>query len=54
MERVSVNREQVLARMANQWPQKEKMKRADFIIENNSTIPVITQVLDIDKKLRSF
>lgn len=53
IERDKVNREQVLARMANQWPQQEKMKRADYIIENNPDIPLISQVLEIDKELRS-
>lgn len=34
MKRDGVSREMVEARMRNQWPEEEKMKLADFIIEN--------------------
>jgi len=40
MERDGVSKEEVLARIKNQWPDSEKKKLADFIVENidlNST-----------------
>lgn len=37
MQRDGVSREQVLQRMAHQWPDEEKIKRSDFVI-NNTTL----------------
>lgn len=39
------SREEVRAIMASQWPDEEKLKRADFIIYNDNQHLVIPQVL---------
>ena len=49
MERDGVTREQVLARMANQLPDKEKVKLVDFVIQNrnlNTTTAKVAQIHD--------
>ncbi|NOX86929.1 MAG: dephospho-CoA kinase [Chlorobi bacterium] len=52
MERDGVTGEEVRARMANQWPEEEKAKRADFVIINDGEHFLIPQILEIDKTLR--
>lgn len=50
MERDGVTREQVLARMANQLPDKEKVKLVDFVIQNrnlNTTTAKVAQIHDL-------
>jgi dephospho-CoA kinase len=47
MERDQVSREQVLSRIKNQMPDEEKIKLADFIIENNEKQLVIPQVIKL-------
>lgn len=37
-----------------QMPEEEKLKRADYIIVNDDTTPVIPQVVELDRKFRSF
>lgn len=44
-------REAILARIRRQWPEEEKIKRADFIIYNDGTQLLIPQVLRIHKAL---
>ncbi len=51
MKRNSVSREEVLRRMANQWPEKEKLSRADYVIYNDLTQSVIKQVLAIHEDI---
>ena len=51
MERDHVKREAVVSRMQNQWPQEEKIKRADYIIHNDGEQLVIPQVLKIHHDL---
>ena len=46
-----VTKEQVVARMNNQWKDAEKEPLADFIIVNDEQDSVITQVLAIHQKL---
>lgn len=43
--------ENITARMKNQWPNEEKVKKADFIIFNDGIQAVIPQVVAIHKKL---
>ena len=42
-----LSKQDIEARIATQMPEEEKMKRADFIIFNDGTQPLITQVLNI-------
>jgi dephospho-CoA kinase len=52
MQRDQVSREDVIKRMANQWPEEKKIALADFVIGNNESTLVIPQVLAIDQKLK--
>jgi dephospho-CoA kinase len=49
--RDNVSEETITARMTNQWPEEEKIKRANFIIENNDETLLIPQVIEIHKLL---
>ncbi|MCB2222174.1 MAG: dephospho-CoA kinase [Bacteroidetes bacterium] len=51
MLRDGVSESDVLSRMKNQWPQEEKIKRADFVIHNDGNRLVIPQVLEIHRTL---
>ena len=44
--------EQIKQRMANQLPEAEKLAKADFVVYNDETQFLITQVLAIDEVLR--
>lgn len=52
MKRDNHTRKQVLEKMKNQLPQEEKVRRADFVVDNNEDRLVIPQVLEIDEKIR--
>ena len=45
--------EDVLQRMNNQLMDKEKIKMADFVIENNDNQLIISQILKLDQLLKS-
>jgi len=45
--------EEVLQRMNNQLMDKEKIKMADFVIENNDNQLIISQILKLDQLLKS-
>ena len=49
----NLTREQVIARMKNQWNDEQKSKLADFIIDNNDDKLVVPQVLAILKTLEN-
>lgn len=51
MSRDKVSREDVLARINKQMPEEEKEKLATMIIRNNESEFLITQVLNIHKKI---
>ena len=51
MQRDGVTENQVLARMNNQFSDKVKIEKSDFIIENYSLLKTKNQVLKIHKKL---
>ncbi|GET28430.1 dephospho-CoA kinase [Prolixibacter sp. SD074] len=45
--------EEVKSRVRNQWPEDEKRKLADYIIENDNSSLVIPQVIELDKIFRN-
>jgi dephospho-CoA kinase len=51
MKRGSVPREKVLAVIARQMPDKEKMRRCNHVISNNDVLPVLPQVLQLHQLL---
>jgi dephospho-CoA kinase len=52
--RGGISREQLEKRMAAQMPEAEKIKLADFVINNDGTESLIPQVLRIHQALLSF
>lgn len=54
MQRDGVSKEQVQARMANQWPQADKDAKADYLIINDGNHELIPQVMELHKKLLSL
>jgi len=51
MNRDSINKEQVLARIKNQMSEEEKLNRADYIIYNDELQLVIPQVVQLHQQL---
>ena len=51
MERDNITSDEVRSRMANQWDEKLKLKKAGFIINNDEQEFVVPQVLAIHRKL---
>ncbi|WP_018628105.1 dephospho-CoA kinase [Niabella aurantiaca] len=51
MERSHLTETQVRERMRQQMDEAEKMRRCHFVIDNNETISLIAQVMNIHKKL---
>jgi dephospho-CoA kinase len=51
MERGNATREQILARMAQQMDEDEKMKRCDYIVTNDESQGIISQVLELHQLL---
>lgn len=49
-QRDGVSEEQVLARMGKQFTDRQKMKLADYFIENNEKQSIILQVLDLHQQ----
>jgi len=54
MERDKVSREEVEKRMKHQWPEAEKKKRSEFIINNNKGDLILSQVLALHNKFISL
>ncbi len=54
MKRDSIDRDMVLKRMSNQFPNEVKAERSDFCIQNNNIDILTPQVLSIHKKLISL
>ena len=44
MKRENCSREEVLVRMNKQWSDEDKMKLADFVINNDECNPILTQL----------
>lgn len=51
MKRDGISRDKVVERINNQWPQEEKEKKADFIIQNYDAHSLIKQVLAVHTQL---
>ncbi len=51
MARDNSSREEVLARIAKQWPDQEKIPLSDFIIRNDGNHSIIKQVMEVDQGL---
>ena len=51
MARDGTKREEVMARMRNQWPEAKKVGQADYVINNDGEHLVIPQVLSIHEEL---
>lgn len=51
MKRDGISSEEVRQRIDNQWPEEEKIRKADFVIINDGQQLVIPQVLEIHRKL---
>jgi dephospho-CoA kinase len=54
MKRDSTSKQAVLNRMSRQMDEEEKMKRCDFIIQNNETQLLIPQVIELHQHLLSL
>lgn len=54
MERDHVTEAAVMARIEKQWPEEEKVKRADFVIFNSGERLLVPQVLEIHRSLISI
>ncbi len=53
MRRNNLTRENVISRMAKQWPDSEKRKLAGAELVNDNKNLLIPQILEIDKKLKT-
>lgn len=51
MQRDKVSRQEVLSRMAHQMQESERLKYADFVINNDGNQPLIRQVMHIHHQL---
>lgn len=51
--RNNLSRENVISRMAKQWPDSEKRKIANFELVNDNKNLLIPQIIEIDKKLKT-
>jgi len=54
MSRDNINREEVMQRIVNQWPDEKKIALSDFVIENDSISKMQEQVREILKKLQNI
>jgi dephospho-CoA kinase len=53
MKRDGITIELVKERIKNQWSDEERIKLADFVIENNDDQLIIPQIIEIDKKIKA-
>lgn len=53
MRRNNLTRENVISRMAKQWPDSEKRKFASLELVNDNKNLLIPQIIEIDKKLKT-
>ena len=51
MKRDNINREQAEAREKNQWPQEDKEKLSDFVINNDENQLVVPQVVETHRQI---
>lgn len=52
LDRETTNREAILSRMAQQWPESEKTKRADFTLYNDGKHLLLPQIREVIKRFR--
>ncbi len=50
VDRDGITRKQVLARMENQFTEKQRLERADFVIKNDDKHLVLSQVLALHER----
>ena len=53
MKRDGITNELVEQRIKNQWTDKQRIKLANYIINNNDDELIIPQIISIDKKIRT-
>lgn len=53
MSRSGFTREQVLARMENQWPDSRRTALSDFVVVSDFRHPLLPQVMDIYNRLKN-
>jgi len=53
MNRDNITRNEVIKRINHQWPDNKKIPLSDYVIYNDGDRPLIGQVTDIDKMIRS-
>ncbi|MGD9558017.1 MAG: dephospho-CoA kinase [Mangrovibacterium sp.] len=51
--REETTEEDVKSRIQQQWPDQEKAKLADYVIQNNNEELILPQLIELDKKFRS-
>ena len=54
IKRDQLSSDEIKNRIKNQWPEEEKRKLADYIIENDNSNLVIPQVIELDKLFRNY
>lgn len=47
MQRDNITRQQIEARINNQWSDEQKLKLANFVIQNNETDLIVPQILEL-------
>ena len=52
MTRSNLTREQVLARMANQWPDNRRTELSDYVIVSDFKHPLLPQVYDVYYRMK--
>lgn len=52
MDRDDLSKEEVLARMKQQWSDDKKEKAADYVIKNDGSQMILPQILMLDKKFK--
>jgi dephospho-CoA kinase len=51
IQRTGYSKEEVLKRMQQQMPDKEKMAKCNYVIQNNNTDAILPQILEIHQQL---
>lgn len=54
MKRDRINAEEITRRMDKQLDEESRNQKCDFILQNDNKIPLLDQVLSLDKQLRSI
>jgi dephospho-CoA kinase len=54
MQRDGISKAEVIKRINNQWPDDDKLKLANFVIENDGNKMILPQVLEIHRQLTYY